>query len=152
MNAIQLLKEDHTKVKTLFNQFEATDSDSEKEKIYEKFKKEIEVHTHIEETIFYPALKEKKELEDITLEGIEEHHVVDVLFREIDNLVGDSEKFEPKAKVLIENVEHHIQEEEGEMFPKVTENFTEQELEEMGTKMEEEKKSFQKSQSAGAGK
>ncbi len=152
MNAIELLKSDHQKVKGLFREFENSESDQEKEKLFQQIKSELEVHTHIEETIFYPVIKDEEELEDITLEGIEEHHVVDVLIRETENLTDDSSKFEPKVTVLIENVEHHIQEEEGEMFPKVQELFDEQTLEDLGAKMEAEKKKFSNSKPAAAGK
>jgi hemerythrin-like domain-containing protein len=97
-------------------------------------------------------LKEEQELEDITLEGIEEHHQAKMFLRELANLSEDSEKFEPKLKVLMEDIEHHVQEEEGEMFPKVEEVLGKDELEELGKRMEEEKKNFQKTQAAGSGK
>ncbi len=74
MNAIELLKEDHNKVSRLFQKVKATE-ESKHKKLFEKIKEELDVHTHIEETIFYPKLKEHKELEDITLEGIEEHQL-----------------------------------------------------------------------------
>jgi hemerythrin superfamily protein len=97
-------------------------------------------------------LKEEKELEDIVLEGIEEHHQAKIFLREISNLTEDSEKFEPKLKVLMEDITHHVQEEEGEMFPKVEKVINESELQKLGKQMEEEKKKFQKTQTAGAGK
>jgi hypothetical protein len=150
MNAIKLLKEDHNELRGFFQSFKASDSKKEKHNIFKQIKAKLDVHTHIEETIFYPELINKKELEDITKEGIEEHHVGDVLVREISNLTDDSEKFEPKMEVLIESTEHHLQEEEGKMFPKVEEHFSESELEELGTKMQEEKQTFKKSQSASA--
>lgn len=150
MNAIELLKEDHNKVSRLFQKIKASQSDSEKHSLFNQIKQELEVHTHIEETIFYPKLMEKESLEDIVKEGIEEHHQVDMFLREISNLTDGSEKFEPKLTVLIEDVEHHVQEEEGEMFPKVEEEFSESELKDLGSKMEEEKQNFKKSKSANA--
>jgi hemerythrin superfamily protein len=149
MNAIELLKEDHKKVNHLFGEVKATEEGEHKE-LFEQIKQELEVHTHIEETIFYPKLKEEKELEDITLEGIEEHHQAKIFLRELSALTEDSEKFEPKLKVLMEDITHHVQEEEGEMFPKVEELFDAATLEELGKQMEEEKKNFQKSQKASA--
>jgi hemerythrin superfamily protein len=149
MNAIELLKEDHKKVNHLFGEVKATEEGEHKE-LFEQIKQELEVHTHIEETIFYPKLKEEKELEDITLEGIEEHHQAKIFLRELSALSEDSEKFEPKLKVLMEDVTHHVQEEEGEMFPKVEELFDAATLEELGKQMEEEKKNFQKTQKASA--
>jgi hemerythrin superfamily protein len=151
MNAIELLKQDHDKVSRLFQKVKGSEEDKHQE-LFEQIKKELEVHTHIEETIFYPKMREEEELEDIILEGIEEHHQAKIFLRELSNLTEDSEKFEPKLKVLMEDVTHHVQEEEGEMFPKIEKIFDEATLEELGKQMEEEKKSFQKSQSASAGK
>lgn len=150
MNAIELLKEDHNELRGFFSEYKAGDSSDEKHKIFEKIKAKLDVHTHIEETVFYPKLLEKKELEDITREGIEEHHLGDVFVREISNLTEKSEKFEPKMDVLIESTEHHLQEEEGKMFPKVEKIFSESELDELGDRMAEEEKKFKKSHSASA--
>ena len=149
MNAIELLKSDHRKVEHLFGKVKATE-ESEHKALFEQIKQELEVHTHIEETIFYPKLKEESELEDIVLEGIEEHHQAKIFLRELSNLTDDSEKFEPKLKVLMEGVTHHVMEEEGEMFPKVEEIFDEATLQELGKEMEEEKKNFQKANKANA--
>lgn len=151
MNAIELLKADHDKVDLLFQKVEATE-ESEHKALFEKIKEELEIHTHIEETIFYPKIKEEPELEDIVLEGIEEHHQAKIFLRELAALSEDSEKFEPKLKVLMEDIKHHVQEEEGEMFPKVEEIFDEAVLEELGAEMEKEKQSFKKSYSASSSK
>lgn len=151
MNAIELLKQDHNKVSLLFQKVKGSE-DSQHKELFEKIKEELEVHTHIEETIFYPKIKEEKELEDIVLEGIEEHHQAKIFLRELSALTDDSEKFEPKLKVLMEGVEHHVQEEEGQMFPKVEELFDQSVLQELGKEMEKEKQSYKKSQTAGAGK
>jgi iron-sulfur cluster repair protein YtfE (RIC family) len=150
MNAIELLKADHDKVDLLFQKVKATE-ESEHKALFEKIREELEVHTHIEETIFYPAMKQESELEDIVLEGIEEHHQAKIFLRELSTLVEDSEKFEPKLKVLMEDIEHHVMEEEGEMFPKVQELFDEATLNELGAQMKEEKQKFRKSYSAGSG-
>ncbi len=152
MNAIELLKEDHNELRSIFGKYKASDSDSEKHKLFKQIKEKLDVHTHIEEIVFYPKIKEHEELEDITLEGIEEHHLADVFVREISALSDESEKFDPKMDVLIESVEHHLQEEEGKMFPKVEENFSDSELQKLGKQMEEEEKNFKKSHSASAGK
>ncbi|CAN5380611.1 hemerythrin domain-containing protein [soil metagenome] len=151
MNAIELLKEDHKKVNALFGKVKATE-ESEHKELFEQIKQELDVHTHIEETIFYPRLKEEEELEDIVLEGIEEHHQAKMFLRELAALTADSEKFEPKLKVLMEDITHHVQEEEGKMFPQVEELFDEETLMELGAEMEEEKDNFQNSQAAGAAK
>ena len=152
MNAIELLKEDHDKVDKLFQKVKATPDGDHKE-LFEQIKAELDVHTHIEETIFYPKLKEEgdDELKDIVLEGIEEHRQAKMFLKERAALADDSEKFDPKLKVLMEDIEHHVQEEEGEMFKMVKEQFDEFTLQELGKEMEKEKKNFGKtSKSAGA--
>lgn len=151
MNAVELLKEDHKKVEELFKQVEA-DEEGDHKKLFEQIKAELDVHAHIEEVIFYPKLKEEgdDELKDVVLEGIEEHRQVKMFLKELSNLTDESEKFDPKLKVLMEDVRHHVEEEEGEMFPKVEDQFEETVLEELGAAMEAEKKSFKKSQGASA--
>lgn len=151
MNAIELLKNDHAVVADLFKKVEATE-ESEHPAIFVKIKAELDVHAHIEETIFYPKLKAegKKELVDIVLEGIEEHRQVKMFLRELDGLAEDSEKFEPKLKVLIEDVEHHVKEEEEEMFPMVEDQFDADVLDELGAAMEAEKKAFKPELTAAA--
>ena len=143
MNAIELLKTDHDKVDRLFQKVKATEEGSHRE-LFEQIKEELEIHTHIEETIFYPKMKENEELKDLVLEGVEEHHQVKVFLRELSGLSEDSEKFEPKLKVLMEDVTHHVQEEEGEMFPKIEEVFDASTLEELGKEMEAEKRNYKK--------
>lgn len=153
MNAIDLLKADHKVVAGLFAKVKAS-KDSEHQAIFVKIKAELDVHTHIEETIFYPKLKAEgnKPLLDITLEGIEEHHQVKMFLKELDGLSGGSPTFEPKLTVLIEDVEHHVKEEEETMFPLVTAQFDDEVLDELGAQMEQAKKDFQKSSVASAGK
>ena len=153
MNALELLKNDHDKVDKLFQKVEATD-ESEHRALFEQIKEELEVHTHIEETIFYPRMKEEgdQELKDIVLEGIEEHRQAKMFLRELEALQDDSEKFEPKLKVLKEDIEHHVQEEEGEMFPMIREQIDAGVLEDMGEEMAAEKKKFQKSGKAASGR
>ena len=151
MNAIELLKSDHDKVSRLFQKVKATE-ESEHKELFKQIHEELEVHTHIEETVFYPKMREESELEDLVLEGIEEHHQVKMFLRELSGLSEDSEKFEPKLKVLMEDVTHHVQEEEGEMFPMIEDLFDKATLEELGAEMEEEKESFKKTLTASAGK
>jgi len=153
MNAIELLKEDHDKVDKLFQKVKAT-PDGDHKDLFEQIKAELDVHTHIEETIFYPKLKEEgdDELKDIVLEGIEEHRQAKMFLKELAALSDDSEKFDPKLKVLMEDIEHHVVEEEGEMFKMVEEQFDASVLEELGAEMDAEKKKFGKSQKAAGGK
>ena len=151
MNAIEVLKADHKKVADFFDDVKATEPD-EHPAIFAKIKAALDAHAHIEEAIFYPKLQAEgdKDLVDITLEGIEEHHQVKMFLQELDGLSGDSEKFEPKLKVLIEDVEHHVKEEEGEMFPLVKDQFSSEILDELGSAMEAEKVKFVKSEYANA--
>jgi iron-sulfur cluster repair protein YtfE (RIC family) len=142
MNAIELLKQDHDKVDKLFQQVKAEQGDMRE--LFEQIRIELEVHTQIEEQIFYPYLIENgnEELQDITKEGIEEHHQAKTLIREIKNLSEESEKLDPKLQVLMEDIEHHVQEEEGEMFPMVVEQFDGDTLEELGQEMQEMKQAL----------
>jgi hemerythrin superfamily protein len=140
MNAIELLKADHQKVAALFDQVKKTESEQEHEKLFEQIKTELEVHTHIEETVFYPRIREVEELKDLVLEALEEHKQVKTLIREIAGLVDGSEKLDAKLKVMGENVEHHVEEEEKEMFPKVEKALSKDELEELGTQLRAAKK------------
>ena len=146
MNALELLKDDHHVVSRLFEKVKA-DEDADHRDTFEQIKAELEVHTHIEETIFYPKMKEDgdEELKKIVLEGIEEHHQAKMFLRELSNLVDDSEKFQPKLKVLMEDIEHHVMEEEGQMFPMIQEQFDEYTLQMLGSELVKEKKTFGRS-------
>jgi hemerythrin superfamily protein len=137
MDALELLRQDHQKVKELFQQAEAMEEGKEQKQIFGQIKKELDAHARIEETVFYPAMEKYEELKDMVLEAIEEHKQVKTLLREMDELVSDSEKFEPKLKVLMENVEHHAkEEEEGKMFPKVRKLLDQTALDKLGQQLE----------------
>jgi hemerythrin superfamily protein len=145
MDALELLKEDHQKVKELFEEAEEAEGQKEKTRIFSEIQTELETHARIEETVFYPAMEKREELKDMVLESIEEHKQIKTLLKEIDNLKADSEKFEPKLSVLMENVEHHAEEEEeGKMFPKVRQIFSKEELEELGQELEAAKNKRQR--------
>src|SRR5215207_3976521 len=105
MDAITLLKEDHEKVSGIFEKLEPTTVRGVKtrDELFAQLKQELDIHAHIEETIFYPVLKREAETREITLEGFEEHHVIKTLLRELEaNDVG-SERWTAKLKVLKEN-------------------------------------------------
>jgi hemerythrin-like domain-containing protein len=150
MNAIELLKADHEKVSEIFEKLEDTTESDEKTRteLFTKLKQERDLHAHIEETIFYPVLKKAEETRDITMEGIQEHHVVKVLLGELNSMKAGSEVWTAKLKVLQENVEHHVEEEEDDMFKSARQVLSKERLEELGAQMEQEKK--QKSLTAGA--
>ena len=140
MDAVSVLKQDHDTVKGLFEQFERASDTSRKQAILEQIFTELEIHTAIEEQVFYPsACREAPEVEEIVREGVEEHHVVDALMGEIRAMSPTDDQWEPKAVVLIENVRHHIEEEEGELFPKLREQLDGQRLAELGRELERAK-------------
>ncbi len=138
MDAFNLLKEDHRKVEELFEQLESAQGQA-KMRVFEQIKTELELHTHIEEKIFYPALEKPKQTHDLTLEAYEEHDVVKKLLQELSRARTANEEWEAKAKVLQENVEHHVEEEEGELFPKASSALGADEIEALGEQMEAEK-------------
>ena len=145
MDALELLKEDHQKVKELFEEVEEAEDQKEKTRIFSDIQAELETHARIEEAVFYPAMEQHQELKDMVLESIEEHRQIKTILKEIDNLKSDSEKFEPKLSVLMENVEHHAEEEEeGKMFPKIREICSQEDLEKLGEELEAEKNKRQR--------
>jgi hemerythrin-like domain-containing protein len=137
MDAIQLLKDDHDKMKKLLSEAEQTTERGVKtrEELFTKIKEELTVHEAIEEEIFYPALKDHPKTKEITLEAYEEHHVVDMVMAEIESVPFDDETWGAKFKVMKENIEHHIEEEENEMFKQARDVFEPKELEELGERM-----------------
>ena len=101
------------------------------------------VHERIEEEIFYPRLTEQAKTKEIALEGFEEHHVVDMVMAELDDVPFDDETWGAKFTVMKENIEHHVEEEEGEMFKLARQALESDELEELGARMEARKKELQ---------
>jgi hemerythrin-like domain-containing protein len=143
MNALDLLKEDHDRIKPLLSELKETTERAEKTRgeLFSRLKAELTVHEIIEEEIFYPSLKEHPKAKEIVLEGYEEHDVVSRLMGELDGMDPTDERFGPKAKVMAENIEHHIQEEEGEMFTHARKVFEADELEALGERMARRKES-----------
>ena len=147
-NAIEMLLDDHKKVKRLLDELDQTTERGVKtrEELFTRIKSELTVHEIIEEEIFYPALKQHPKAEDIVLEGYEEHHVVDVLMGELTSLPYDDETWGAKFTVMKENVEHHVEEEEGDMFVKARQVFDRDELNELGQAMLERRKEAQQAE------
>jgi hemerythrin superfamily protein len=135
MDALELLEQDHAKVKKLFEQAEDADQ-KEQQAIFTQIKNELEVHTYIEETVFYPAMQRYKELKDMVAESLEEHNKVKTLLNEMEGM-SSAEDFEDKLEELIDNVEHHAEdEEESKMFPKVRELVSAAELDKLGAQLQ----------------
>ena len=146
MDAITLLKTDHDKVKRLLTELESTTERGVKTRteLFATIKGELTLHEIIEEEIFYPELKAHPKAKDIVLEGYQEHHVVDLIMKELDECPVDDESWGAKAKVMKENVEHHMEEEEGEMFKQARSVFDRDELEDLGELMAARKDSAQR--------
>jgi hemerythrin-like domain-containing protein len=148
MDALELLTTDHQKVKKLLDDLEGTTERCVKtrEELFSKVKTELTVHEVIEEEIFYPALKEHPKAKDIVLEGIEEHNVVDTLLGELSATPMDDETWGPKAKVMAENVRHHIEEEESTMFAQARKVFDRADLQDLGERMATRKQNAMREQ------
>jgi iron-sulfur cluster repair protein YtfE (RIC family) len=150
MNAFALLKADHQKVAAIL---ETLDDPNERsiegrEELFARLKEELDLHTRIEEEIFYPALEENEETREITLEAYEEHSRIKELLSELDAEPKDTEEWTAMLGVLKENVEYHVEEEEGEMFSQARQVLSEEEIETLGERLLEAK---QLEKAAGAG-
>jgi len=154
MNAIDLLKADHEKVKGILSQLsESTDRALKKRvDLLDKLEMEITIHTQLEEQILYPAFKEAggKEEDEMYYEAKEEHRTVDSLvLPDLKNTDPSTPEFAGRVKVVKELLEHHIEEEETEMFPKAKKLLGKAKLDELGEQMEVMKASLKKSLSKG---
>jgi hemerythrin superfamily protein len=143
-DAITSLREDHRRVEKLFKQFEKVaggDAHKTQQGIVEEIIRELSVHAAVEEQVFYPAVRKAvDDAEDTILEALEEHHVVKWTLSELDGMAPTEERFKAKVTVLIESVRHHVEEEEGELFPKVREVIKRKELVELGETMDAARK------------
>jgi len=145
MNAITLLKNDHKTVEDLFKRFEKLGPRAVKSKqdVVERIIRELSIHAAIEEMIFYPAIRqavEDGEIEDMVLESLEEHHIVKWVLSELDGMSPENERFDAKVTVLTENVRHHVEEEEHDLFPQVSKRLGRPRLDELGEAMARLKK------------
>jgi hemerythrin superfamily protein len=142
MNALTLLKQDHNNVDALFTRFEQLGQDdaAEKREVVDKIIEHLAVHAAIEEQVFYPAVREQVEgSNDIVLEALEEHHVAKLTLSELEKMAPTDERFDAKVRVLIESVRHHATEEEEELFPKVRDALTNEQLNDIGEALDKAK-------------
>ena len=141
MDAFTLLKNDHEKVAGLLEKIDATTERAAKgrEDLFTQLKNELDVHARIEEEILYPVLEEYDETRDISLEAYEEHALVKQLLEELASAPKDDEHWTAKFTVLKENIEHHVEEEEGEMFKKARKVLSEDDIEQLGERLQEAK-------------
>src|SRR3954463_11952090 len=135
MDAISLLKDDHKNVERLFKRFESAGDRAhvQKREIVDRIIEELAAHAAIEEQVFYPVARATvPATEDIALESLEEHHIVKWVLSELETMSPEDERFDAKVTVLMENVRHHVEEEEDEYFPKVREELGRKSLNDLG--------------------
>lgn len=137
MNAIELLKSQHRAVEKLFTQIDSAKTADAKQKLFVQIADSLAVHATIEEHQFYPTVRAKR-TEDILLEALEEHVGIKRVLADLLETEAKDPTFDAKIKVLSEQVEHHVKEEETELFPKVKKILGAQELEALGQNMEAE--------------
>jgi hemerythrin superfamily protein len=137
MKATDILKKQHREVKGLFKKIENTEESSERKQLLDQITQALELHTRLEEEIFYPAVRglETRQAEEMVAEALEEHHVVKLVLADLPHVDPEDERFEAKMTVLSELVEHHADEEEKEMF-KSAKRLGDDELEALGELME----------------
>jgi hemerythrin superfamily protein len=142
-NATQMIRQDHKKVEGLFKKFEQTKGSQAKRRLAENAMTELEVHAALEEEIFYPAVKREVDDGSMVQEAIEEHRTVKQLISELKGMEEADDEFESQFSQLMENVQHHVEEEENEMLPKVEES--ELNLNSLGEQMSQRKQEMQNS-------
>ena len=137
MDALTLLKKDHDEVKKMLKDLDATSDRAIKTRqdLFARLKFSLTVHEQMEEAVLYPALKEHAETKEIVLEAYEEHDVVDTILGELERTPVDDETWHAKLTVMRENLLHHIEEEEGEMFGQIRGLFDKERLESLGEQM-----------------
>jgi len=139
MDALELLKQDHQAVKDLFDQIDDAEDGKQRKKLFDQIDTQLNIHAHIEETVFYPEMQKIDELKDMVEEALEEHQEVKTLLEEIEGLDPDGDQFSASLEELMENVEHHVAEEEDEMFPKARERCDQATLDRLGDQLESAK-------------
>lgn len=137
MDAITLLKNDHRSVEKIFSNIEKPSAD--RPTLFSELDRELTVHADIEEKIFYPAAKEAEPTRDLVLESIEEHKQIKMVLGDLERAPMESDTWLADLKVLKEDVLHHVEEEEDDLFPKIKKLLSKEQLEALGTRMEEMK-------------
>jgi hemerythrin superfamily protein len=140
-SATQMIRQDHKKVEGLFKKFEQTKGAQAKRRLAENAMAELEVHAALEEEIFYPAVKREVDDGSLVQEALEEHQTVKQLISELRGMEEADDEFESQFSELVENVQHHVEEEENEMLPKVEES--ELDLNSLGQQMSQRKQEMQ---------
>jgi hemerythrin superfamily protein len=151
MDAFNLLKTDHRKVEELFSELESARGQA-KLRVFEQIKTELDLHAELEEKLFYPALEKPEQTHDLALEAYEEHAVVKNLLRQLSRGKTADDEWQAQVKVLQENVEHHVEEEENELFKKAKSVLSREEIDELGELMAAEKNRKQRGAAKGGAK
>jgi hemerythrin superfamily protein len=146
MNVLNILRKDHSTVRSLINRYSRAGKSAYEKKleIFEQIRRELQIHTRAEEEIFYPAIKAINGTESRKLftEALKEHRDVDELLKQISRLKATDKSFDENIDTLFEYVDHHVEQEEGEIFQFVAENYSEEELNDIGKQIEERKKAL----------
>ena len=139
MTAVELLKEDHQELINLIGELEAADDEAEASprdtENFNRLNEVIKLHIRMEEEIFYPAMEELEETRELTREAFKEHQMVDHLLAQLSTMSPNVEEFQDTLAELRDAIERHIEEEEGELFPKAEELCGQKRLNEMGQQM-----------------
>ncbi len=139
MDAIEFLTHQHHQTEELFEQYQAASDASQRRKLAEEIVEDLEQHTTLEETVFYPTVRERiPDLEKEILEDLEEHHAVELLLKEVAEGDPTDERFDAKISVIQEQVEHHVEEEEQDLFPRVRDALGDDALRELGRRMQQQ--------------
>lgn len=137
MNAITLLEQDHRAVEGLFDRFKQSTDEEERQEVASEVIRELSIHSCIEEQVLYPFIREAiPSLEDDVVEDLEEHHAVESLLAELERTSPEDERYAAKFNVIVENVTHHVESEESDLFPKLRQSVDEGVLDELGEALE----------------
>lgn len=154
MDALELLENDHQKVLGMLEKLEQTTERAVKtrDETFARLRDELEAHAHVEENIFYPAVRNESKSNALTFAAYEQHHVAKILLDELGGLPVDSERWTAKLKVLKDSVEHHIEEEREQIFAEARSSLTQAQLDDLGEQMDAEKTRFQESPRSSSGR
>jgi hypothetical protein len=136
MNAVELIKEDHKRLKKMLEHTLEAEGSTDREAAMDQLRTELVAHERMEEEVFYPRLRDEQKVRDNVLEGLEEHHVADLILDELLDVPPDTDLWKAKVKVLKENVEHHMDEEEDELLKNAKRVLDREELDRLGERME----------------
>ena len=152
MDATELLTQQHREAEDLFDKFKQAGDTNEQRRIAETVIQRLRWHTKIEEEVLYPAMREQGgELEKQVLEDIEEHHTMDLLLDELEGMDASDERYTAKFKVMTELVQHHVEEEEKDQFPRLGKEFGSEKLDQLGDRMRKRYEELE-SESGGSGR